>query len=249
MERRDDDTGMGGAQRPFPATLWTAVLSAKDPASPHRREALHKLIQAYWKPVYLFVRRRGHPVETSKDLTQGFFAALLEKIYLRYVDRDRGRFRTFLLTALQHFMADEHDRETARKRGGRNPLLSLDFVRAESEVGYEPAGGETPEQAFRRDWALRVLAQALQKLRADFESAGRADEFEALRIHLNCESEETPSYAQVARSLGLTEGEVRNRLYRTRIRYREAILDIVRSYTETEEDAQEELRDLLSAFS
>lgn len=249
MDRHDDETRIGGTRGTFPATLWTAVLTAKDPASPHRREALHTLIQAYWKPAYLFIRRRGHPVEASKDLTQGFFTALLEKNYLRYVDRDRGKFRTFLLTALQHFLADEHDRATARKRGGRAPLLSLDFVRAEGEMSFDPAGDDTPEQSFRRDWALRVLAQALQTLQADFAAAGRGEEFDALRLHLNCESAGAPSYAGLAETLGLTEGEIRNRLYRTRIRYREAILDVIRSYTESEDDAQEELGDLLSAFS
>jgi len=108
-----DDTAIGGPKKEFQSTLWTVVLAAKDPASKDRRDALQKLIESYWKPVYLFIRRRGNDRETGKDLAQGFFTALLERNFLQYVQRDRGKFRTFLLTALEHFMADEHDRTPA----------------------------------------------------------------------------------------------------------------------------------------
>jgi RNA polymerase sigma-70 factor (ECF subfamily) len=244
-----DDTAIGGSHRAFQSTLWTVVLRAKDPASKDRRDALETLIVTYWKPVYLFIRRKGNDRETGKDLAQGFFAALLERNFLQYVRRDRGKFRTFLLTALEHFMADERDRAQALKRGGGRSGLSLDFASAESEMGWEPAAPDSLDRGFRRDWALRVMSQALQGVKREFDLAGRAQEFEALRLHLSFTAKAAPSYAEVARTLGISEGDVRNRIHRTRSRYKEAILEVIRSYTETEEDAREELRDLMAAFA
>ncbi|HEV3029765.1 MAG TPA: sigma-70 family RNA polymerase sigma factor, partial [Planctomycetota bacterium] len=139
----DDDTGIGGARRAFQSTLWTVVLAAKDLSAPDRRQALQTLIQTYWKPVYLFIRRRGNDREVSKDLAQGFFTALLERNFLQYVQRDRGKFRTFLLTALEHFMADERDRAQALKRGGGRASLSLDFASAETEISRDPAAPDS----------------------------------------------------------------------------------------------------------
>ncbi len=249
MGAPDNDTAIGGAQRSFQSTLWTVVLAAKYPSSPDRREALQKLIETYWKPVYLFIRRRGNDREASKDLAQGFFAALLERQFLQYVQRDRGKFRTFLLTALEHFMADEHDRAQALKRGGGRSAFSLDFASAEGEVGSEPAAPDSLDRGFRRDWALKVMSQALQAVKREFAESGRAQEFEALRLHLSFAAKEAPSYAEVASALGVGEGDVRNRIHRTRARYREAILGVIRSYTETDDDAREELRDLMAAFA
>jgi RNA polymerase sigma-70 factor (ECF subfamily) len=244
----DEDTATGGPRRGFQSTLWTVVLAAKDPAAADRRQALQTLIEAYWKPAYLFIRRRGNDREASKDLAQGFFTALLERNFLQYVQRDRGRFRTFLLTALEHFMADEHDRAQALKRGGGRSAFSLDFASAESEISRDPAAPETLDRVFRRDWALKVMSQALQNVKREFAASGRAEEFEALRLHLSFTAKEAPSYAEVAKMLGVSEGDVRNRIHRTRARYKDAILEVIRSYTETDADAQEELRDLMSAF-
>lgn len=244
-----DETGIGGGPHAFQSTLWTVVLTAKDPKAPDRRDALETLIRTYWKPVYFFVRRKGNDGESAKDLVQGFFTALLEKNFLQYVERDRGKFRTFLLTALEHFMADEFDRAKAQKRGGGQSPLPLDFVAAETEASRQPASDETPDRVFRREWAMRVMAQALQNVRDEFASSGRAVEFEALRLHLSYTGPQAPSYADVARTLGVSEGDVRNRIHRTRARYREAILEVIRSYTESEESAREELRDLFTAFA
>jgi RNA polymerase sigma-70 factor (ECF subfamily) len=242
-----DDTAMGGPRKGFQSTLWTVVLTAKDPTSAERREALQQLIETYWKPVYLFIRRRGNDSEAAKDLAQGFFTALLERNFLQYVERGRGKFRTFLLTALEHFMADEHDRARAMKRGGGRQVLSVDFAAAESAL-RAPAS-EPPDRMFRRDWALRVMAQALEALRADFAGRGRGDEFSALRLHLTEGTKGAPSGAELAKSLGVSEGEARKRVFRARADYREAILRVIRDYTESEEDAREELADLLGAFS
>lgn len=242
-----DDTAIGGARKGFQSTLWTVVLAAKDPESADRRSALQTLIGTYWKPVYLFIRRKGNDRETGKDLAQGFFAALLERNFLQYVQRDRGKFRTFLLTALEHYMADEHDRAQALKRGGGRQAIPIDFAAAEAAMRI-PAS-EAPDRLFRRDWALRVMAQALVALRADFDAQGRAAEFDALRLHLTEGTRGAPSGVELARTLGVSEGDARKRVHRARAEYREAILRVIRSYTETEEDAREELADLLGAFS
>lgn len=236
--------------RGFRSTLWTLVLRAKEVDAPGRREALETLIQRYWKPVYFFARRKGGDAEGAKDLVQGFFAALLEKNFLQYVDRGRGKFRTFLLTAFEHHAADQRDHEKARKRGGGQAPLPLDFPRADTEFSREPAAKDPdPTRRYRRDWALQVLAQALQSLKAAYEGEGRRAEFDALRLHLSYAAEKAPSYQEVAGRLGMSESDVRNRLHRARSLYRESILEVIRSYTDSEAEAGEELRELLSAFS
>ncbi len=240
------DTSIGGDRRAFASTLWSVVLAARDAGDSGRREALQTLIEAYWKPVYHFIRRKGNDSETSKDLAQGFFTALLERNFLQYVRKDRGRFRTFLLTALEHFLADEHDRASALKRGGGRTGFSLDFVAAEREAAA--ADGRSPEAAFKRDWALRILSRALQLLKEDFAKAGRSPEFEALRLHLSAGAGTPPSYADLAARLGLSEQDVANRIHRARAAYRDQILQVVQAYSETPEDAREELRDLFTAF-
>lgn len=247
MTPQGDDTAIGGPRKGFQSTLWTMVLAAKDPASADRRGALQTLIETYWKPVYLFIRRRGNDREAAKDLAQGFFTALLERNFLQYVQRGRGKFRTFLLTALEHYMADEHDRAQALKRGGGRQTFSIDFAAAESAMRL-PAS-EPPDRLFRRDWALRVMGQALEALKADFTLKGRAAEFDVLRLHLTEGTRGAPTGAELARALGVSEGEARKRVHRARLEYRESILAVIRTYSETEADAQEELSELLGAFS
>ncbi len=236
---------MGGPAKGFPTTLWTTVLRIRDPGSAQRRLALETLIETYWKPVYYYLRRRGNDAETSKDLTQSFFTALLEREALQDVAEGRGRFRTFLLTLLRNFVADEFDRATALKRGGGAARLTLDFASAESDLPSEA----TPDAAFRRSWALRVLSEAWSSLRASYESGGRLEEFELFRDHLSFTGDPQISYDAMAKRLGLTESDIKNRLHAARARIADAIRDVVRSYTDTEEDAKEELRDLLGAFS
>ena len=240
------DTATGGPDRRFDSTLWTIVLTAKDPASPHRREALETLIQAYWKPLYYFVRRRGNDFEASKDITQGFFAALIERDFLRGVEPDKGKFRTFLLASLQNYLADHYDKSVALKRGGGKTLLSLGFEDAERELGGPK--GEDPDKLFLREWAWRVLAEAIHSLRSEYEASNRLEEFEALKSHLNYGASNA-SYSDLARQLGVSENDVRNRIHRARVHFREAILKVIRAYTDSEEECQEELRDLFSAFS
>lgn len=240
---------MGGPARGFPSTLWTTVLGTQDPGSAERRAALEKLIRTYWKPVYFYLRRRGNDAETSKDLTQAFFAAVLERDAFHDVTEGKGKFRSFLLTVLRNFVADEHDRASARKRGGRVAKLSLDFDSAETNLPWTPVSEETPDAVFRRSWALRVLSQAWSSLREYYESSGRLEEYELFRDHLSFNGDPRISYEEMAKRLGLTETDIKNRLHAAKSRIAAAIRDVVRSYTESEEDAKEELRDLLSAFS
>ena len=249
MDGKNQETEIGGHNRNFRSTLWTVVLRAKDLSSPDRREALEKLIESYWKPVYFFIRRKGNDAESSKDLVQGFFTALLERNFLKHVERGRGKFRSFLLTALERFMADEFDKENAKKRGGGRSILSLDYELAESQLGARAASKETPDQIYNRDWTLRVLAQALQTLREEYSSQGHQDEFEAIRLHLAQGAQGGPSYAEVGQKLGLTEDQVRKRIYLGRKAYRDNILEVIRGYTESEEAAHEEINDLFSSLS
>lgn len=244
----NEDTAAGVEGRSFHSTLWTLILRAKGGEGAERRAALESLIATYWRPVYWFVRRKGKPAETAKDLVQGFFTALLEKNYLQYVERGRGKFRTFLLTALDHYVADEWDRARALKRGGAASVASLDFDRADAELVQDPST-RSPDQAFLRDWALRVMAEGLQAVRAQFAREGRTAEFEALRLHLSYGAGAAPTYLEVAERLGVGENEVRTLIHRTRQRYREAVLSVLRASTESEDEAREELRDLLAALS
>lgn len=246
MAHLRSETEMGGADGSVPATLWTVILKAKDPSAVDRRAALEQLMKSYWKPAYLFIRRRGNDVEASKDIVQGFFAALMERNYLQYVQRGQGRFRTFLLTALQHYMADEFDRAKALKRGGGRSVVALDVAEAEQEIG--PASA-SPEKDYHREWATKVLGDALQGVRRDFDRDGRLAEFETLKLYLSQARPEGASYAGAAAALGVTEDDIRTRVRTLRARYREAILDVIRSYSDGEEEARDELRDLLSAFA
>jgi len=243
------ETEIGGSADAFPSTLWTVVLKAQDPGSTGRREALGKLIETYWKPAYFFIRRKGYSSEASKDLTQAFFAALLEKNYLQYVDRGRGRFRTFLFLSLEHFLSDERDKARAQKRGSGRTPLSLDFQNAEAEVARQLPATIPPDLAFRRDWAIQVMSDSIQALMARAEAAGKREEFDLLKPHLTRDSVPTTSYPEIARLLDVSEAEVRKRVHRMRAAYREAILETIRTYTGSEEEVREELADLFSAFS
>src|SRR5262245_21252356 len=161
------DTTMGGSNRGFQATLWTVVLRAKD----HSRDALEELIKTYWKPVYIYIRRWGYPSEESKDLCQSFFAELLERDFLKGVSREKGRFRTFLLTVLKRYLINESERTRAQKRGGGKPLMSLDYSRAERDFTIMPVSDETPEKSFNRQWAVEAMGRALVSLAREMDAA------------------------------------------------------------------------------
>src|ERR1035438_5489491 len=171
---KDTEVSTSTQRNWFTTTHWSLVLNARDPSSPLATEALEKLCRTYWYPLYVYVRRQGEDDETAKDLTQGFFARLLEKNYLAQVQREKGKFRSFLLASLKHFLADERDKARAQKRGGGQPIISLDDTTAEDRYRLEPVDAMDAEKLYERRWALTVLEQARQRLKAEYDQAGKS---------------------------------------------------------------------------
>ena len=232
----------------FRTTSWTVILAATSGASADSREALSSLCRIYWQPVYAFIRRHGHTREQAEDLTQGFFAQLLEKNYLLDADRTRGRFRSFLLTAVKHFLANEWDRSRALKRGGGHVPVSIDLV--EAERWYVPAATDeaTPERLFERRWALSLLEHVMGKLRAEFDAAGKADQFERLSAFLARESG-GERYDAAAAQLGVSSGALRMAVHRLRRRYRELLrMEIAQTVAEPEQ-TDDEIRFLMATLN
>jgi RNA polymerase sigma-70 factor (ECF subfamily) len=231
----------------FATTHWSLVLAAGDPASPQAHEALATLCQTYWYPLYAYIRRQGHDADQAQDLTQEFFARLLEKDFLAQIDRERGRFRAFLLAACKHFLANERDRARAQKRGGGRQHLSLDLRVAEDRYRLEPAHTATPDRLFERRWALTLLAQVLAQLRAEFADADRGPRFDRLKAFLTGEKAES-SYQQTAKELGMTVGAVKVAVHRLRGRYRELLREEIARTTNARDDVDEEIRHLFTAI-
>jgi RNA polymerase sigma-70 factor (ECF subfamily) len=236
-----------GAGR-FATTHWSVVLAARDRASPQSREAMSALCSAYWYPLYAYVRRRGHDAEQAQDLTQEFFTRLLEKNYLHVVDRAKGKFRSFLLAACQHFLCNEYDRAKARKRGGGRVLLPLDFEMAEGRYVQEPAHSLTAEKLFERRWALTLLNQVLSCLRDEMNRAQKSKLFDALKVFLMGDQKGTP-YRQVADDMGMSEGSVKVAVHRLRKRYRELLCEEIERTLHESGQVEEEIRDLFAALS
>ena len=237
-----------GSTSSFRTTSWTIVLAASVDSSADPGGALAYLCQIYWHPVYAFIRRRGYDRDQAEDLTQGFFARLLEKHYLLDADRERGRFRSFLLTAVKHFLANEWDRANALKRGGGQAAVSIDLV--EAERWYAPATIEasTPERLFERRWALSLLEQVMAKLRAEFTDAGRADQFDTLVGFLHREAE-GDRYQAVAERLGVSSGALRMSVHRLRRRYRELLRAEIARTVDAADQIDDEIRFLLATLS
>ena len=215
-------------------------------ASLQSAEALERLCRTYWFPLYAYVRRRGYDAEEAKDLTQEFFLRLLQKHYLAHADRSKGRFRSFLLTALNHFLANDWRRAQAAKRGGGQPLISLDDPAAETRYALEPLSDLTPEKIYERRWALTLLDRALGRLAAEYEAAGRSPQFERLRGFLATESGET-RYAAVAAELGMTADAVGVAVHRLRYRYRELVREEIAHTVASPAEVEDEIRWLFTA--
>ncbi len=227
----------------FETTHWSVVLTAAEGKSSDARSALAELCRCYWPPLYGFIRRRGYSVEEAQDLTQGFFAELIEKNYVAQADQELGRFRTFLLAALKHHISHERERRSARKRGGGRVIFSLDFASAEKEYACEPATDITPEHLFERRWALTVLRKALENLERQYCEAGRSEEFARYRPFLTGDNEST-SYARLAADTGGTEGAIRVAVHRLRQRFRRSLKAEVAQTVRSESDAEDELNQL-----
>jgi RNA polymerase sigma-70 factor (ECF subfamily) len=232
----------------FATTHWTLILNARGSDAPLAREALEKLCRSYWYPLYAFVRRQGRGPHDAQDLTQEFFARLLEKHYLEEVDRAKGRFRSFLLAALKHFLSNEWDRQRAHKRGGASPHVPIDTQFAESRYGLEPAHEQTPEKLFERRWALTLLDQVLARLREEFVAAGKTGHFEELKVVLTSDKRSIP-YAELGTRLGLSEGAVKVAVHRLRRRYRELLRAEIAGTVAGPEEVEEEIRHLFAALA
>ena len=191
--------------RHFPATRWSLIAASRQPSVRGCRAALETLCGAYWYPLYSYARRQGASPENAQDLTQGFFARLLEKHYLDDFDRERGRFRTFLLTAFRHYVTNDRDRERTQKRGSGRVITPLDVQEAERCYRLEPSHNVTPEKIYEQVWAMTLLERALTKLRTE---AGSSPQFDTLRAFLT-ENSVGPSYRELAATLGTTEGALR----------------------------------------
>jgi RNA polymerase sigma-70 factor (ECF subfamily) len=201
----------------------------------------------YWYPLYAYVRSRGHSHDRAQDLTQEFFATLLEKDGLAAVEQGKGRFRSFLLAACQHFLANQHDREQAQKRGGGRQFVPIDFQGAEGRYRHEPAHGETPERLFERRWALALLERVLARLRAEYEASGRGRLFERLKARLTGGDAGVP-HAEAAEELGLSEGAVKVAVHRMRKRYRELLREEIAQTLDDPGQVEDEIRSLFAAL-
>jgi RNA polymerase sigma-70 factor (ECF subfamily) len=238
--------GVGGSPA-FCTTRWSTVLNAGQGDPEARAAALERLCTAYWFPVYLFVRRKGYAEAEAKDLTQEFFARLIEKNFVGDADPSRGRFRTFLRAAIQHFLANEWNRANCLKRGGGSVLLSLDEADAEGRYLRESIDGLTPELLFERKWAQTVVENVLRRLEADARAGGRLELFLALRPYLTAEPD-APAYATVAGQVGMSEPAVKSAIHRLRLRSREVFREEIRQTVEAEGDVDEEVQALFRAL-
>src|SRR5215471_13678151 len=206
----------------FSTTHWSVVLDAADSAAPGGWEALEQLCRTYWSPLYTYVRQRGYPPEDAQDLTQAFFARFLERKTVQLARRERGKFRSFLLTSFKHFLAHEWERACAEKRGGGQTFISWDAPSSEERCQLEAAPELTPDKVFERRWALILFQRALARLREESVTEGRGDQFETLKTFLTDQPAEG-DYAAVAARLNMTTGEVSIDVHRLRRRYGEIV--------------------------
>src|SRR5262245_35943719 len=232
----------------FPTTHWSAVLAAGSESSPQTTAALAELCQAYWYPLYAYIRRRGNNPTDAEDLTQGFFARLLEKNYIGDVTPGVGRFRSFLLASLKHFLANEWDRAQTSKRGGGKVILSLEEQDAETRYQFEPVENVTPETLYERRWALTVLERVLARLRKEFVTTEKAELFDQLKVFLSTDQPDC-SYAETAARTGLKEGTVKVAVNRLRRRYGELLRGEIGNTVSQVSEVEDEVRHLISVLS
>jgi DNA-directed RNA polymerase specialized sigma24 family protein len=232
----------------FATTHWSLVIAAGGPQTSESSAALEALCQIYWYPLYAFVRRAGYGVEQAQDSVQAFFVHLLEHDSLGSARQDRGRFRSFLLGALKHFLANEYDRGRALKRGGGQPLLTLDVSSAESRYAFEPRDESTPETLFERRWAMTLIDRVHMQLRTALVRSGKGALFEQLKDYITG-VENDVSYRDVGSAAGLSEGAVRVTVHRLRRRFREVLRDEIRQTVSDPAEIDSELDFLLGVLS
>jgi RNA polymerase sigma-70 factor (ECF subfamily) len=232
----------------FVSTHWSVVLAAGHGDSTRAHAALERLCRSYWYPLYAFVRRLGQGPHDAEDLVQGFFAVCLEKDYLAAAHQAKGRFRSFLLMALKHYLANEWDKARAKKRGGGEPVVSLDSMTAEQCYALEPADQLTADKLFDRRWALTLLDQVVGRLHDEQSAAGKLKQFEQLKECITSAGRGTP-YADLAAQLGTSEGAIKVAVHRLRQRYRELLEEEIANTVASPGEIAEERRHLLCALS
>jgi RNA polymerase sigma-70 factor (ECF subfamily) len=229
----------------FVTTHWSVVLDAKGNDSARAGEALEKLCQIYWRPVYAFIRRNGYSPADAQDLTQEFFLRLYSKDYLRHLRDQRGKFRSFLLTFVKHFLSDERDRASAQKRGGGQPVLSLDDTSGAEMYVAESASSESPDRLFERSWAQTVLNQALRRLGEEFYASGKGPLFETLK-DVQPGEHGALSYVHLGGELGMTEVAIKSAVHRLRRRHREILREEIAHTVTRPEEVDDEIRYLIT---
>ncbi len=231
----------------FATTHWTVVLAAGQRHTPQSDGALEELCQTYWFPLYAYVRRRGYSKEDAEDLTQAFFARLLEKNCLANLESDKGKFRAFLLAALKHFLANEWDKSQRQKRGGGVDHFALDWQTADTQFQVAATSEPSPDRAYDREWALALLAKVIARLHAECAADGKGKLFEQLKIFLAAGKGES-AHIEAARSLGMEEGAVRVAVHRLRKRYRVLLREAIGQTLSDPAQVDEEMQALFGAF-
>ena len=234
------DDPMPATGREFRTTHWSVVLSAGDSGSSESGFALEKLCQMYWYPLYAFVRRKGHPHDEAQDLTQAFFAKLLQKNQIALADPGRGRFRTFLLHSMENFLHSHHRDATALKRGGGREVISLDAETAEQRYAAQPAG-TIPTAVYEREWIGTMLESVLSTVRREFSVSGKEELFSYLEPHLWGDDTSTP-YAQVAERLNMTVVSVRVTIHRLRQRFHDLLRETIAETVADPSEIEDEIR-------
>jgi RNA polymerase sigma factor (sigma-70 family) len=232
----------------FSTTHWSVVLAAGEKDSPAAAAALEQLCRIYWYPLYGFVRRQGQSPQDAEDLTQQFFCRLLEKDHLGKADRNRGKFRNFLLVSLKNFLINERKRVGRLKRGGDLTFLSFDAQEAEERYAREPSDNATPASAYERQWAVALVEQVFSVLREEYAATDKANLFTALKVFIWGDAE-AASYAQIGVQLHLTVGAVKVAVHRLRQRFRQVLRDQTAQTVARPEDIDEELRHLIGVLS
>jgi RNA polymerase sigma-70 factor (ECF subfamily) len=244
-QAKADPVGSLGGQ--FRTTHWSVVLAAREEASPQASDALAQLCQAYWYPLYAYIRRQGYPPHDAQDLTQEFFARLLKNKILKAVQQERGKFRWFLLSAVKRFLANEWNRDHAAKRGGTDRRVSLDEDGAEIRYCGEISDRITPDKLFDQSWALTLLEQAQAQLQSEYARNNQGELFERLKVFLS--GDRAPlSHAEVGALLGMSVGAVKVAVHRLRARYRDCLRAKIGQTVSTQAEVDEEIQQLFAAF-
>jgi len=232
----------------FATTQWSMVVAVRDGGSAEAFTALEGLCRSYWRPVYAYIRRDGFSREDAQDLTQEFFRRLIEKEWIDRLEHRRGKFRSFLLTFLKHFLSDERDRVRAKKRGGGQHFISLDELKAGESDAFEPRESLTADQVFERRWAQTLMERAVARLRQEYVEAGQSELFDQLReLHPGERGER--HYAQIGQRLGMSEGAIKSAMHRLRLRHRDVLRHEIGRTVSTRGEVDDEIRHLIQALS